>query len=314
MRRQGSARIAAGRRHGLAIRDVGADRRPGRAACEASRMQERTIAAAGVTLATSDDGDRDGVPVVLLHGLASTRRYVVMGSGGLQRAGHRVVSYDARGHGSSSPAPSPGAYGYDDLSADLLALLDELEIERAVLAGVSMGAHTILRVALDVPERVAGLAVVTPGYDPVDSLAGTAARLRRYDALAAGLREGGVEGYLEVFDVGRLPEAWQEPVATFVRQSMARHEHPGAVADALQAVPRSRPFQDLHALETIECPAVVVASRDEADPGHPLALGELYAELLPAGRLVVEDAGRSPLAWQGGRMSKLIAQLAADAW
>jgi hypothetical protein len=86
------------------------------------------------------------------------------------------------------------------------------------------------------------------------------------------------------------------------------------VADALQAVPRSRPFGDLHALEEIECPAIVVASRDEADPGHPLALGEAYAELLPAGRLVGEDEGSSPLAWQGGRMSKVIAGLAAQAW
>jgi len=273
-------------------------------------MAERSIGAGGVTLAVFDDGD--GVPVVLAHGLSSTRRYVVMGSGALQRSGHRVVAYDARGHGSSSPGPSPGAYGYDELAADLLALLDELEVERAVLAGVSMGAHTILRVALDVPERVAGLVVVTPAYDPVDS--DSEPRLRRYDALAEGLRRHGVEGYLEAYDVGRLPEAWQASVATFVRQSMSRHEHPEAVADALRAVPRARPFEDLHALESIECPTVVVASRDEADPGHPLALGELYAELLPAGRLVVEDEGSSPLAWQGGRLSKVIAELAAQAW
>jgi len=275
-------------------------------------MVERSIEAAGVTLAVCDDGE--GIPVVLAHGLSSTRRYVVMGSSALRRAGHRVVSYDARGHGSSSPAPSHAAYGYDELSGDLLALLDELGFERAVLAGVSMGAHTILRLALDVPERVAGLAVITPAYDPVDSQPGGAARLRRYDALAAALREGGAEGYLDVYDVGRLPEAWRAPVAAFVRQSMSRHEHPDAVADALQAVPRSRPFCDLHALETIECPAVVIASRDEADPGHPLALGELYAELLPAGRLIVEGEGSSPLAWQGGRLSKVIAELAAEAW
>ena len=99
-----------------------------------------------------------------------------------------------------------------------------------------------------------------------------------------------------------------------MRQSIARHEHLDAVADALQAVPRSRPFADLHALEQIECPAVVVASRDAADPGHPLALGEAYAELLPSGRLVVEAEGKSPLAWQGGRLSKIIAGLAKDAW
>jgi len=274
-------------------------------------MVERVISGSGgVTLGVGDGGE--GIPVVLLHGLSSTRRYVVMGSSGLQRSGHRVVSYDARGHGVSSPAPSPDAYRYDELSADLLTLLDELDLDRAVLAGGSMGAHTILRLALDAPERVAGLVVITPAYDPVafeDD-----ARLTRYDALSDGMRGGGVEGYLAAYDVGRLPQAWQESVAAFVRQSTARHEHPEAVADALRTVPRSKPFQDLHALEQIECPAVVVASRDEADPGHPLALGEAYAQLLPQGRLVVEDEGKSPLAWQGGRLSKVIAELAKEAW
>jgi pimeloyl-ACP methyl ester carboxylesterase len=273
-------------------------------------MLERSIAGADVTLAASDDGD--GIPVVLLHGLGAARHYVVMGSKSLQRAGHRVIAYDARGHGSSSPAPSPAAYGYDELSADLLALLDALELQRAVLAGSSMGAHTILRLALDVPERVAGLVAITPAYDPVEAVRED--RLRRYDALAAGLRERGIEGFLDVLDVDRVAEKWREAQTAFVRQSMARHEHLDAVADALQAVSRSRPFADLHALEQIECPAVVVASRDEADPGHPLALGEAYAELLPAGRLVVEQEGHSPLAWQGGRLSKVIAQLAGEAW
>ncbi len=273
-------------------------------------MLERSIPGADVTLGVSDDGE--GIPVVLLHGLSSTRRYVVMGSRGLQRAGHRVISYDARGHGVSTPAPDSDAYGYDALSADLAAVLDELELERAVLAGASMGAHTILRMTLDQPERVAGLVVITPAYEPVAFE--HPERLTRYDALAAGLRDGGVEGYLEAYDVDRLPTAWRASVAAFVRQSIARHEHPAAVTDALRAVPRSRPFEDLHALERIECPAVVVASRDEADPGHPLELGETYAELLPQGRLVVEAEGRSPLAWQGGQLSKVIAGLAAEAW
>ena len=93
---------------------------------------------------------------------------------------------------------------------------------------------------------------------------------------------------------------------------MAIHEHLDAVADALRAVPRSAPFADLHALETIECPALVIGSRDEADPGHPLAIAELYAELLPDGRFVVEDEGSSPLAWQGGRVSKLIAEVVGE--
>jgi pimeloyl-ACP methyl ester carboxylesterase len=273
-------------------------------------MLERSIAGDGVTLASCDDAT--GIPVVLLHGLSASRRYVVMGSRALQRGGHRVIAYDARGHGASTPPPSPDAYRYDELSADLLAVLDAHELERAVLAGASMGAHTILRLALDVPERVAGLVVITPAYDPVTNDAEE--RLRRCDVLAEGLREGGSEGYLAAYGLDALPVARRETIATFVRQSLSRHAHVDAVADALRAVPRSRPFEDLHALERIECPAVVVASRDEIDPGHPLALGEAYAELLPHGSLVVEAEGRSPLAWQGGQLSKVIAGLAAKAW
>jgi hypothetical protein len=57
---------------------------------------------------------------------------------------------------------------------------------------------------------------------------------------------------------------------------------------------------------------MVVASRDESDPGHPLAVAEKWAEWVPGARLVVEDEGRSPLAWQGGQLSRLIAELAAE--
>lgn len=272
-------------------------------------MPDTSIAAGDVTLAVSDDGE--GLPVVLLHGLTASRRYVVMGSRALQRCGHRVVAYDARGHGASSPAPSPEAYRYEELTADLVAVLDELGIERAVLAGVSMGAHTILRLALEQPERVAALAVITPGYDPVEH--DDPARLARWDALSDALRDGGINAFVEAYGVQRLPAAWRATIVTVMRQRLALHEHPDALADALHATPRSRPFPDLHALEQIECPAVVVASRDEADPGHPLATGEAYAELLAQGRLLVEEPGGSPLAWQGGRLSKVIEELAAGA-
>jgi pimeloyl-ACP methyl ester carboxylesterase len=271
--------------------------------------EQRSIPSGAVTLATSDDGA--GAPVVLLHGLTASRRYVVMGSRSLERAGHRVVAYDARGHGASSPAPTPDAYGYGELTSDLVAVLDALGLERAVLAGASMGAHTIVRLALEQPERVAAAVLVTPGYDPVEFDDPRA--LAHWDALAEALRGGGIDAFVEAFGVHRLPTAWRETLVTVMRQRLAQHEHLDAVADALHAVPRSRPFADLHALEEVECPAVVVASRDEADPGHPLALGEAYAALLPRGRLRVEPRGSSPLAWQGGQLSKVIAELAAQA-
>jgi len=267
-------------------------------------------ASGGVGLVVTDDPG-EGLPVVLLHGLSASRRYVVMGSSALQRAGHRVVAYDVRGHGSSAPPDASDAYDYGLLASDLTSVLDEAGIERAVLAGVSMGAHTCLRFALEQPERVAALAVITPGFDPVEYA--DPARLARWDALSDALRDGGIEAFAEAFGVQRMPERWRETVGRALRQRMAVHERLDAVADALRWVPRSAPFADLHALEQIECPAVVVGSRDEADPGHPLEIASLYAELLPGGRLVVEDEGASPLAWQGARVSKLIAEVAAQA-
>ena len=94
---------------------------------------------------------------------------------------------------------------------------------------------------------------------------------------------------------------------------MAQHADLGALADALQATPRSQPFESLAELGALSVPAVVVASRDEADPGHPLAVGEAYAAAIPGARLLTEEPGRSPLAWQGGQLSRVIAELAAEA-
>ena len=270
---------------------------------------EQVVENAGVRLSVEEAGE--GIPVVLLHGLTGTRRYVVMGSRALERSGHRMISYDARGHGQSDPAPSPDAYGYDDLALDLAAVLDELEVDRAVLAGASMGAHTVLRLALAAPERVAALVAITPGYDPRTTEDGD--RLARWDALAAGLRQGGVEGFMAAYGDPSVPEPWRDTVRQVLRQRLSAHEHPDAVADALSVVPRSHPFGAIDDLGAIDAPVVVVASRDEADPEHPFALAEAYAAAIPGARLVSEEEGESPLAWQGGRLSAVIAEAASDA-
>jgi pimeloyl-ACP methyl ester carboxylesterase len=249
-----------------------------------------------------------GFPVVLLHGLTATHRYVVMGSKALQRSGHDVLAYDARGHGASDPAPSPDAYTYAELAEDLLSVMDGAGFDRAVLVGASMGAHTAVGVALEHPERVAGLVVVTPAYDPED----WPGDLVRWDALSDGLRAGGVEGFVEAYGE-EGPDKWRSTLQTVLRQRLGAHQHPDAVADALQVVPRSRPFATRDQLRAITAPTVVVADRDEPDPGHPLAIGELYASLIPGARLVVEEEGQSPLAWQGGQLSKVIAAVAAQA-
>jgi pimeloyl-ACP methyl ester carboxylesterase len=248
----------------------------------------------------------EGVPVVLLHGLTATRRYVVMGSKMLERGGHRVIAYDARGHGQSAPA-SP--YTYEALAGDLLGVLDDAGVERAVLAGASMGAHTLLRFALDHPERALALVVITPAFDPEDR----EGDLERWDALSEGLRTGGVEGFVAAYGEPAVPEAMRETVRTVLRQRLSAHDHPEAVADALREVPRSSAFSSWDDLARLDVPVTVVASRDEADPGHPYAIGERYAQVIPGARLLTEEPGKSPLAWQGGQLSRAIAETAAQA-
>jgi pimeloyl-ACP methyl ester carboxylesterase len=270
-------------------------------------MAELRVESGGVTLA--GDAAGEGTPVVLLHGLTGTRRYVVMGSRALERGGHRVIAYDARGHGASTPAPDPDAYEYADLARDLLAMLDACEVERAVVAGASMGAHTLVRFALDHGDRVAGMVVITPAFDP-DADLEDPERLAHWDALSRGLREGGVDGFVEASGEPDVPEQWRETVQKVRRQRLSAHEHPEAVADALRVVPRSRPFEAWGELAELDLPAVVVASRDDVDPDHPYAVGERYAQAIPGARFVSEDPGSSPLAWQGGRLSKVIADLA----
>ena len=265
-------------------------------------MAEFRVQADGIALTGEDSGE--GTPVVLLHGLTATRRYVVMGSTALQRSDHRVIAYDARAHGHSDPG---APYTYERLASDLLAILDDREIDRAVLAGASMGAHTLAQFARMHPERVAGLAIITPAFDPDENQEN---RFDRWDRLAHGLRTGGVEGFIEAYGDPGVPENWRETVLQVIRQRLAAHEHPEALADALKATPRSRPFPSVESLGAIEAPTVVVADRDEADPGHPLAIGEAYARTIPGAELVVEEEGKSPIAWQGSQLSKIIADVA----
>jgi pimeloyl-ACP methyl ester carboxylesterase len=266
------------------------------------------VRSGGVTLVGETIGH--GPDVVLMHGLTATRRYTVMGSKALPRAGYRLTTFDARGHGESSPAPDRRAYEYRDMVEDLGAVLDHLNADVAAIGGASMGAHTAMAFALAFPERVSALIEITPAYDgdprrdPSD-LAG-------WDRLADGLASGGVDGFLAAYDPP-VDERFRETVMTVTRQRLERHEHLDAVADTLRVVPRSLAFEGLEELEAVTAPTLVVASRDEADPGHPFAIGEAYAERLPNARLVTEEEGKSPLAWQGARLSREIAEFLGEA-
>ena len=96
------------------------------------------------------------------------------------------------------------------------------------------------------------------------------------------------------------------------RRRIAEHRHPEAVARALREVPRSSPFEAISELEFCDLPALVVASHDDADPGHPYSVAAAYAERLPDARLISEAEGSSPLAWQGGKLAREIAAFCAQ--
>jgi 3-oxoadipate enol-lactonase len=253
----------------------------------------------GVVLAGERSGA--GVPLILLHGLTATRRYVLMGSRYLARAGAELVGFDARGHGSSSPAPSSDAYEYADMVRDLDVVVATVGTP-VVLVGNSMGGATAAAYALEFPERVSALVQVTPGFT---GDAKGDADLDDWDRLAEGMARGGLEGFMEAYEPPKEPR-FRDAALKFTRQRLERHEHPEAVGDALRVVPRSVAFDGLESLGALEMPSLVVGSRDESDPGHPLALARAYAEHLPNSEFLLEDEGESPLAWQGAQLSRAI--------
>ncbi len=269
----------------------------------AGKVPFKVPAGAGDEVTLAGEAAGDGPVILALHGLTATRRYVLHGSRHLERGGYRVIAFDARGHGESSPAPDPAAYEYRYLAADLAAVLDGQGVERATLVGSSMGAATALAFALAHPGRVAALVLVTPAYE--GQARDDSEELERWARLADGLRRGGVDGFLRAYDPA-VEGRWHETVMTFTRRRLEAHRHLEAVADALDVVPRSAAFDGLDALERVQAPALVVASRDEPDPGHPLRVGRAYAERLPDAELEVEEPGASPIAWQGAQLSRRI--------
>lgn len=282
----------------------------------ASERRRRTLRSrGGPALSAWESGPREGPPIVLLHGLTMTGEQAFSRTSALERRGFRVVGFDARGHGRSEPAPADAGYGYEALAADLLAVMDGFEVGCGVLAGVSLGAHTALRVALRAPGRVAGLAVVSPAFDPArhpdrESLAEAA-------ELAAAIRARGAEGFVEAM---RLPRGLRSDRAAvkasnaLTRRRLASHRHLAAIGDALEGAMRSRPFDSLAELAAIEAPVLVVGTRDELDPRHPLAVARAYARALRGSRFECEERGQMPLGWGGSRLTSLVGDLAELAY
>lgn len=102
-----------------------------------------------------------GFPVLLVHGNCSSSAFFDGLLGRLPR-GLLGVAPDLRGYGDSEPLPVDATRGLRDFSDDVVALMDTLELERAVLLGHSLGGGVVMQVAIDHPERVAGLVLEAP--------------------------------------------------------------------------------------------------------------------------------------------------------
>ncbi|GAC1633411.1 MAG: hypothetical protein NVS4B11_34680 [Ktedonobacteraceae bacterium] len=123
-------------------------------AANGATAQEK-IAANGISFAVQRNGE--GYPVILIHGLASSMS-LWAGLDQSQLAGVQIVSYDLRGHGASERAT--GAHTLAKHVADLKGLLAALSIERAVVAGLSLGGMIAMELAASNPEMVSALALL----------------------------------------------------------------------------------------------------------------------------------------------------------
>ena len=267
-------------------------------------LRAEVSGAGGVRIAARQTGPPSGPPVVLMHGLTMTRDHVMMGSNALEQEGFRVIAYDARGHGQSAAPADPGEYGYDALSADLVAVMDAFGAARALLVGSSLGCHTAIRLALAQPDRVAGLVAITPAFGPDGS---NRRQVDEASELAAALRRGGIDEFLLTDTIS------DRTGRALVRRRLLLHDDLLAVADSMEGASADRPFEAYADLAAITVPALVVGTRDEFDRRHPYALARAYARALPDSRFVCEEPGRAPLAWSRRKMGPLVVELARSA-
>jgi 3-oxoadipate enol-lactonase len=228
-----------------------------------------------------------GPLVVQLHGLTSCRaRDAALGLDlGRALRGHRVLRYDARGHGESTGTPDEASYSWPALADDLIRLLNDLAPgERVHGVGTSMGSATLLHAAVRHPDRFASLTLVVPP---------TAWETRRakaeiYRANAELVQREGVDAFVE------LNSTIPDPPAL----AAAPQTRPAVTEALLPTVLRGAAASNLPALQAItglKVPTLILAWAD--DPTHPLRTAELLHKAIERSRLIVARTPYGLLAW-----------------
>jgi pimeloyl-ACP methyl ester carboxylesterase len=231
---------------------------------------------------------RRETPVVLIHGHSADLRLWEPQAPALLGAGYRIVRYDVRGHGRSSAPPT--GYGWEHYLADLRALLDHLRVERAHLAGISMGGAIALQLALEEPGRVASLTLLDsalPGFAYSPQFEDDIERLRQ------AVRADGPRAALErLWLTNPIFEGVRRHPQRFAALRRMVLDYPAAdYLDEAEYTPPERPA--IERLHEVQAPALVIVG--ERDLPDFLIIADILAENLPRARkLVVPDAGHLP--------------------
>ncbi|MDX2376404.1 alpha/beta hydrolase [Microbacterium sp. LRZ72] len=233
-------------------------------------------------------GER-GPLVVQLHGLTSSRARDAQLGLDLGRAlrDHRVLRYDARGHGGSTGPRHPPAYRWERLADDLLALLDHVAPgERVHGVGPSMGTGTLLHAAVRDPARFASLTLVVPP---------TAWQTRRSQAEtylngADVVEREGIGAFVELGSTAPVPPALAHAPAT--RPTVADHLLPMVLRGAA-----ATDFPEREAITAIDAPTLILAWT--GDRTHPISTAKHLHELMAGSRLEIARTPYGVMAWPG---------------
>jgi pimeloyl-ACP methyl ester carboxylesterase len=224
------------------------------------------------------DGPRS---CVLIHGLLLSQKMHRPLALALAERGNRVITMDLLGHGRSERPRDMNAYSMSLFAQQVVALLDHLDIDEAVIAGTSLGANVALEVAAMAPARVRGLVVEMAVLD--NALLACAIA---FTPLMVALTFGEPVMRLVQQVARRVPTAegpWLADVALdTVRQ------HPGPSAAVLQGLFFGRVAPPKAERRMLEAPALVIGHK--RDPVHPFSDSGALADELPNARLVRADS------------------------
>jgi pimeloyl-ACP methyl ester carboxylesterase len=249
---------------------------PGAIHCHVVYGTPGTFVHAGQRLTYTSFGDGPRL-TVLLHGLLFSQRMHTELAKALSARGHRVVTLDLLGHGTSDRPRDMWRYSMTEFGREVVALLDHLEVEQAVVMGSSLGANTTLEVASLAPERLRGMVIEMPVLDNALPACGIV-----FTPLLLGLTFGQPAARLVASIARRVPSRgvpWQaDIVLDWLRQD------PGPSAAVVQGLFFGRVAPDRSERRTFEAPALVIGHRH--DIIHPFSDAGMLADELPNGRLL----------------------------